>query len=171
MDLRQAPRHRGGMEGGRRQTGHGHLRVDIYLDYGEKCALCSVCGTLAPMHDSQEERVWRHLDTMQFTTLIHARPPRCRCERHGVKVIDLPWAEKGSHFTLLFEAFAIEILKCVRSNADAPPKISEAPCGKSAEMLQYRCLIPRLRMSANAYQQVRRLASSALRRGVLQLPQ
>ena len=96
-----------------------HLRVDIYLDYGEKCAPCPECGTLAPMHDTQEERVWRHLDTMQFTTLIHARPPRCKCERHGVKVIDLPWAEKGSHFTLLFEAFAIEVLKCVRSNADA----------------------------------------------------
>ena len=72
-----------------------HPRVDIYLDYGEKCAPCPECGTLAPMHDAQEERVWRHLDTMQFTTLIHARPPRCRCERHGVKVIDLPWAEKG----------------------------------------------------------------------------
>ena len=56
---------------------------------------------------------------MQFTTLIHARPPRCKCEKHGARVIDLPWTEKGAHFTLLFEAFAIEVLKRVRSNADA----------------------------------------------------
>ena len=87
-----------------------HLKVDIYLDYGEKCAPCPECRTLSPMHDSQEERIWRHLDTMQFTTLIHAKPPRCKCEEHGVKVIDLPWAEKGSRFTLLFEAFADGIL-------------------------------------------------------------
>ena len=96
-----------------------HLRVDIYLDYGEKCAPCPKCGELSPMYDTQEERVWRHLDTMQFTTLIHARPPRCKCEKHGAMVIDLPRAEKGSHFTHLFEAFAIEVLKRVRSNADA----------------------------------------------------
>jgi len=42
--------------------------------------------------------------------------------------------------------------------------------GKSAKMAQYRCLIPRLRMSANVRQQVRRLAASVSRRGVLQLP-
>ena len=36
--------------------------------------------------------------------------------------------------------------------------------------LQYQCLIPRLRMSANVRQQVRRLAASVSRRGVLQLP-
>lgn len=159
------------MEGGRRQTGRGHLRVDIYLDYGEKCAPCPVCGTLAPMHDTQEERVWRHLDTMQFTTLIHARPPRCRCERHGVKVIDLPWAEKGSHFTLLFEAFAIEVLKCVRSNADAPPKISEAPLRK----VRRNATIPMLDSSvANVSQRVPASQTACLvglaKRG-LQLPQ
>ena len=96
-----------------------HGRVDICLDYGETCAPCPQCGTLSSIHDRQDERVWRHLDTMQFTTLIHANPPRCRCERHGVKVIDIPWAERNSHFTLMFEAFAIEVLKRVRSNADA----------------------------------------------------
>ena len=36
--------------------------------------------------------------------------------------------------------------------------------------LQYQYLIPRLRMSANVRQQVRRLAASVSRRGVLQLP-
>jgi len=44
------------------------------------------------------------------------------------------------------------------------------PCGKSAKMVQYRCLITWLRMSANVRQQVRRLAASVSRRGVLQLP-
>lgn len=33
---------------------------------------------------------------------------------NGARVIDLPWAEKGSRFTMLFEAFVIEVLKCAR---------------------------------------------------------
>lgn len=77
-----------------------YMRVDIYLNYAEKSAPCPKCGTLASIHDTHGERVWRHLGTMQFTTIIHARPPRRKCERHGVEAIDLPWAEKGSRFTL-----------------------------------------------------------------------
>lgn len=90
-------------------------KLDIYLDYAERCAPCPECGTLSPMHDSQKERVWRHLDTMQFQTLIHAKMPRCNCAEHGVKVIDIPWAEKNACFTLLFEVFAIEVLKSAKS--------------------------------------------------------
>ena len=41
-----------------------HLKDDIYLDYAKECAPYPKCGTLAPMHDTQEERVWRHLGTM-----------------------------------------------------------------------------------------------------------
>ena len=96
-----------------------HMRLDIFLEFNEKCAPCPECGELSPIHDRQNERVWRHLDTMQFATLIHASLPRCKCGKHGVKVIDVPWAEKGSHFTLLFEAFAVEVLQRVRSNKDA----------------------------------------------------
>lgn len=94
-------------------------KVDIYLDYVEKCAPCPKCGALSSIHDCQKERVWRHLDTMQFQTLIHAKPRRCCCAEHGVKVIDIPWAEKNSHFTLLFEVFAIDVLKCAKSLSDA----------------------------------------------------
>lgn len=94
-------------------------KLDIYLDYAEKCAPCPECGTLSPMYDCQKERVWRHLDTMQFQTLIHAKPRRCCCAEHGVKVIDIPWAEKNARFTLLFEVFAIEVLKSTKSLSDA----------------------------------------------------
>ncbi len=47
---------------------------------------------------------------MQFTTEIHAAIPRCRCQKCGVKTIAVPWAGKHSRFTLMFEAFAIEVL-------------------------------------------------------------
>jgi len=93
----------------------GAKRVDIYLEYNAKSAQCPHCGGLYGVHDRQEERTWRHLDTMQFETLIHARTPRVSCPEHGVRVIELPWAKKYSHFTLLFEAFAIEVLKASKS--------------------------------------------------------
>lgn len=94
-------------------------RVDIYVSYKERSAICPVCGRLVGVHDRQAERVWRHLDTMQFETRIHAETPRSDCPEHGVKVIELPWADKSSHFTLLFEAFALRVIKCARSVKDA----------------------------------------------------
>ena len=36
--------------------------------------------------------------------------PRIECLKHGVKTIDVPWSEKHSHFTLLFERLAIDVL-------------------------------------------------------------
>ena len=29
--------------------------------------------------------------------------PRTECPEHGVKLVEVPWARKGSKFTLLFE--------------------------------------------------------------------
>jgi len=52
---------------------------------------------------------------MQFTTELVARLPRSRCGEHGVKTIVPPWAGKHSRFTLLFEAFAIEVLQACRT--------------------------------------------------------
>jgi len=68
--------------------------------------VCPDCLERAPIHDHRE-RVWRHLDTFQYRTLIHARVPRLDCPKHGVKQIRVPWAEEGSRFTALFEALAI----------------------------------------------------------------
>lgn len=96
-----------------------HRRIDIFLRYLPPSAICPVCGRLAAVRDQLEERTWRHLDTMQFATLIHARTPRVDCPGHGAKVIELPWASKHSRFTLLFEAFAIEVLRTARSVKDA----------------------------------------------------
>ena len=47
---------------------------------------------------------------MQFQTILHCKIPRIECLKHGVKTIDVPWIEKHSHFTLLFERLAIDVL-------------------------------------------------------------
>mgnify|MGYP003725203897 CR=1 FL=1 len=36
------------------------------------------------------ERAWRHLDTCQFVTYLHARPPRVAYPDHGVRQVRRP---------------------------------------------------------------------------------
>lgn len=71
---------------------------------------CPECGAACGLHDHDEERSWRHLDSCQFETHVRARVPRVRCSEHGVRVVRVPWAEPRSRFTLLFERFAIDVL-------------------------------------------------------------
>src|SRR5438094_8283665 len=61
-------------------------RVDLQLKEGEVHVYlthednrewaCAECGVLCPLYDHQPERQWRHLDTCQYRTLLHAEPPR-----------------------------------------------------------------------------------------------
>lgn len=87
------------------------LKVDVWVIWPpEKQAACPECGNLYSIYDHREERKWRHLDTMQFQTILHCRIPRVNCLAHGVKSIDIPWADKRSQFTALFERLAIDVL-------------------------------------------------------------
>jgi len=42
---------------------------------------------------------------------VHAREPRIKCNDHGKKTVDLPWARKRSGFSLHFEAMIVEMGK------------------------------------------------------------
>jgi transposase len=95
-------------------------KVEIVLSWQwGQSAKCPECGRACSIHDSAPERTWRHLDTMQFTTLIRASTPRSDCPAHGVKTMLVPWAEPHSRFTLLFERFAVEVLLASASVSQA----------------------------------------------------
>jgi len=95
------------------------LRLDIFVQYSQTGGTCPECAVACRMYDRSPSRVWRHLDTMQFETFLHGEPLRVECEKHGVKTVPLPWAEKHSRFTQLFEAFAIKIILASRLLKDA----------------------------------------------------
>lgn len=76
---------------------------------------CPTCGKPCPKEDHREERTWRHLDTMQFETVILCRAPRVSCPDHGVLSVETPWARSYSRFTLLFERFAIDVLLAAKN--------------------------------------------------------
>jgi len=86
-------------------------RVEISLRHRGGRVTCPECGTECSIADHAPERTWRHLDTMQFETRLFARAPRANCPTCGVKTTEVPWAGKHSRFTLLFEAFAIQVIQ------------------------------------------------------------
>lgn len=85
------------------------VEIELGWQWGAD-AKCPECGQACSIHDCGAERTWRHLDTMQFTTLIRARTPRAKCPAHGVKTMQVPWAAPQGRFTLLFERFAVDVL-------------------------------------------------------------
>jgi transposase len=94
--------------------------VEIDVEWpDEYMVTCPECNRSCPLKDHREERRWRHLDTMQFQTIIKSRVPRSDCAEHGAKTVNIPWAEAGSRFTLLFERFAIDVITASKSIKDA----------------------------------------------------
>ncbi|KAA6230499.1 ISL3 family transposase (plasmid) [Chlorobium phaeovibrioides] len=87
------------------------MQVVIRLVYTGKNAICTECGETCSIYDQAPEQKWRHLDTMQFETIIIARLPRANCKEHGVKTVGAPWADRHSRFTLMFEGFVVQLLQ------------------------------------------------------------
>ena len=99
------------------QLNKGSKNVDVFISCDADIQLnCPKCLAPSPRYDLRK-RSWRHLDTCQFPTLVHASIPRVKCNRHGVVQIDTPWAEQNSRFTSMFECLVIEWLKVSTINA------------------------------------------------------
>ncbi len=95
-------------------------RLDIHIDFpsGSRFA-CPECGAAnCPAHDT-EQMAWRHLNFFQHQAWLHARVPRVRCSKCGVKKVSVPWARAGSGFTLLFEALIMAMFPAMPVNAVA----------------------------------------------------
>jgi transposase len=95
-------------------------RLDIHIDFpaGSRfaCPECAVAD--CPAHDT-EQMTWRHLNFFQHQAWLHARVPRVRCGKCGVRRVRVPWARAGSGFTLLFEALLMAMVPAMPVNAVA----------------------------------------------------
>lgn len=90
----------------------GTEHVDVWVEHEAAVRWpCPECGGELAVRDHAEERVWRHLDTCQFKTMLHARVPRVDCPEHGVLQVKVAWAEARGRFTLLMERFIIDVLQ------------------------------------------------------------
>ena len=118
------------------------VKVDIYLSY---------CGKESP-YDYAPVRCWRHLDTMQYKSYIHARLPRFRTVDGKVTTLVPPWADKHERQTYLFEAVVIDTLLATTNQS------------KTASLMKCSFeVVNRIMHRASERGQRRRHASQALR--------
>src|SRR5690554_4539626 len=84
-------------------------QLDIYISYNARRQFpCPSCQAESSVFDTKE-RTWRHLNFFQFKAYIHCEVPRIGCPSCGIKQVDVPWSRPYSGFTMLFEAFIIEL--------------------------------------------------------------
>ena len=104
--------------------------VDVNMDLAAKKVEVKVdCGSAEMWLDPQsgqrlhihgyEQRRWRHLPTMQFETIIVAQVPRLKYPDGHTEFVKVPWADKHSQWTMLFERLAVEVLQACRSLSQA----------------------------------------------------
>jgi len=81
-----------------------------------------------------ELKTWRHLNFFEHHCYLHCRTPRVQLESGAVRTISPPWAGLNSGFTLLFEAFILEL--CTYMPVHAVSKIVAVNDGKLWRLLQ-----------------------------------
>ena len=77
--------------------------VNVIISYNKEKARDPVTDEECSIYDHREERVWRHLDTMQYKTYIKCTIPRVKNSLGKVNTIIVPWADKLDRFTYLLE--------------------------------------------------------------------
>jgi transposase len=85
------------------------LHLEVIADRGASFPYAE-CGRACKAHDF-ESFTWQHLNFFQHSCFITARVPRVDCPDHGVKRASVPWARRGSGFTLLFEQAALMLVR------------------------------------------------------------
>lgn len=98
-------------------------QLDIYLAFKKGYLFKMEDGGTNTAYDTVE-RSWEHLNFFQHKCYLHAHVPRVKQTDGGIKTQEVPWARKGSGFTLLFEAFSMLLIE------------NEMPVNKVANILQ-----------------------------------
>lgn len=90
----------------------GRLDLTVTIPAGSQFP-CASCQASSRIYDHRE-RTWRHLNFFQYRTYLHASVPRTHCDScKKTTTLTVPWARPGSGFTLLFEAFVMEIARAL----------------------------------------------------------
>ena len=84
--------------------------LHIHLDFKRGSKFEDEAGESCSIHDTQA-KTWRHLNFFEHTCLLHCSVPRIRTSEGKVRLVEVPWARKGSGFTLLFEALAMALIE------------------------------------------------------------
>ncbi|SFU33439.1 transposase [Porphyromonadaceae bacterium KHP3R9] len=76
-------------------------QLDIHIDFERGSKFLMPDGAYYTAYDSSDH-TWQHLNFFQYRCYLHARIPRVKQSDGKTEVQNVPWARKGSGFTLLF---------------------------------------------------------------------
>jgi len=57
-----------------------------------------------------QERIWQHLNFFEHKCYLYARVPRVKTKEGKVRLVSVPWAHKGSSFTIKFEQDILDLI-------------------------------------------------------------
>jgi len=98
------------------------LALHLHIDFAKGSRFRDEEGNDCPVHDTVS-RQWRHLNFFEHPCYLHCKVPRIKTPTGKVVTVQVPWARKGSGFTLLFEAYAMALIE------------NEMPINKAAKLL------------------------------------
>jgi transposase len=85
-------------------------RQELHIEVGyEKGTKFEYAGETYSIYDHQH-RTWRHLNFFQHECYLHCRVPRIKTSEGNVILVDVPWSNPLSRFTLLFEKHVLELV-------------------------------------------------------------
>jgi len=96
-------------------------RLDIYIDFKKGSTFSffdkkkdkEIVGLKA--YDTKN-KTWKHLNFFEHECYLHARTPRVKLPDGKVKQIQTPWEGLSNGFTLLFEAFLLQLCQAMPVN-------------------------------------------------------
>jgi transposase len=89
----------------------GSLQLNLTIGTISGAKFKDTEGNECSIYDSNM-REWRHLNFFQHKCYIRCNVPRIREKSTGkIKQIDVPWARENSGFTLLFEAYVMQLIE------------------------------------------------------------
>ncbi len=91
----------------------GELNIDVSFERGTEFEYIDEETGEIESYKAYDTKIktWRHMNFFQYRCFLRARIPRVKISSGKVKQINPPWAGKTSGFTLLFEAFILQLAK------------------------------------------------------------
>ncbi len=103
-----------------------HKAVELILAVDPSYRPLDETGQPCRLH-SYYERRWRHLNLFEYRCYLRCRLPRYQSTTGTVKTLDVPWARPGTHFTLLFEQEAMELIEMTSNVAAVARRLGVRP--------------------------------------------
>ena len=88
----------------------GKKELHIHIDFTRGSEFSFEDGGRYKAYDT-EDRTWQHLNFFEHVCYLHARVPRLSLPDGKARRVSVPWARKGSGFTLMFEAYVMLLIE------------------------------------------------------------